>query len=215
LRFRFKVFLYAAIGAIGAYWFYFKLGISSVFVPLLQNIDLSWAFLIFFVLAIVWTSFSVNQTDGLDGLAGGVLLINFLVMAIISYFSGRPNLAAMISVVSGALLAFLWFNVYPARFFMGDTGSMGLGILLAIVAFLNNAVYILPICGIIFMIEGASIFIQMAYKKLFGKKLFLSSPIHHHFEAYGWPETKVTMRFWIITAVFSLFSVVVFFTFKP
>ena len=115
------------------------------------------------------------------------------------------------AVISGGLLAFLWFNVYPARFFMGDTGAMGLGVLLAIVAFLTNAVMLLPFIGFIFMVEAISFFLQIFWKKIFKRKLFLSSPIHHHFQALGWPETKVTMRFWIISGVMSIIGVIIYF----
>jgi len=122
----------------------------------------------------------------------------------------RPNLATFLGVVVGALLAFLWFNIFPARYFMGDTGSMALGTLLAIVAFHNNVVYLLPFVGFVFVIEAFSVLIQMMWKAMFGKKLLLSSPIHHHFETYGWPETKVTMRFWVIGAVTALIAMVIY-----
>jgi len=107
------------------------------------------------------------------------------------------------------LLAFLWFNVHPARFFMGDTGSMALGTTLAVIAFLTNAVAVLPIIGFIFFVEAFSVIVQIFSKKFFKKKIFLSSPIHHHFEALGWPESKVTMRFWIISAVMAVIGVMI------
>jgi phospho-N-acetylmuramoyl-pentapeptide-transferase len=209
-RFRFKVIIYALVALVGAFWFYSKLGFDSVSVPFFGMYHLGIWFIPFFVLIVVGTSFSVNQTDGLDGLAGGVLSMSFLAYAIIAFMQGNTNLAALLGVATGSLLAFLWFNVYPARFFMGDTGSMGLGMLLAIVAFLTGEVFLLPIIGIIFVLEALSFFLQMFWRSAFNKKLFLSSPLHHHFEAAGWPETKVTMRFWILAAISSMLGVIIY-----
>jgi phospho-N-acetylmuramoyl-pentapeptide-transferase len=210
-RFRFKVLLYMVVAIIGAWWFYVKLDFSTIFVPFYGPLELSWLFVPFFILVVVGTSFAVNQTDGLDGLAGGTLLISFFAFGLIAFLQGRDNLASLIGVVSGGLLAFLWFNVYPARFFMGDTGSMGLGVLLAMLAFLTNSILLLPIIGFVFVLEAGTTIIQITSKRLLGKKVFKSAPIHHHFEAIGWPETKVTMRFWIISSVASIIGVVVYF----
>ena len=209
--FRFKVLIYAIVAGIGSWWFYAKLGYNFVHIPFWGDLTIGWLFIPFFILVVVGTSFAVNQTDGLDGLAGGTLLISFFSYAIFAFMQGRGNLAIFLGVICGALLAFLWFNVYPARFFMGDTGSMGLGVLLAIVAFLTNRVLLLPIIGIIFVVTAISSMLQIAWKKLAKQKLFLSSPIHHHLEAKGWPETKVTMRFWILSAVGSIAAVVIYF----
>ena len=210
-RFRFKVILYTLVAAIGAWWFYTKLGYDFVHVPFIGDVTIGFWFIPFFIAVVVGTSFAVNQTDGLDGLAGGVLLIGFFSYAIIAYMQGRDNLAVLLGVICGGLLAFLWFNVYPARFFMGDTGSMGLGVLLAIVAFLTNRALLLPVIGLIFVVEAASYFLQMGWRVILKRKLFLSAPIHHHFEAIGWPETKVTMRFWILAAVSGIIGVIIFF----
>jgi phospho-N-acetylmuramoyl-pentapeptide-transferase len=138
-------------------------------------------------------------------------MISFFAYGLIAFIQGKYDLATFICVISGALLAFLWFNVYPARFFMGDTGSMGLGVLLAVVAFLTNSVFLLPLIGFVFLAEAVSYLLQLFWKKVFKKKLFLSAPIHHHFQALGWPEAKVTMRFWIIAAVSSIVGMVIFF----
>lgn len=211
LRFRSKIWLYAAVAIIGAWWFYFKLDFSTVHIPFAGNFDFGWWFIPFFILAVIATSFSVDLTDGLDGLAGGTLLISFFAFGLIAYTQGRTNLAALIGVVCGSLLAFLWFNVFPARFFMGDTGAMGMGVLLAIVAFLTNSIFLLALIGFVFMIEALSTLAQITWKSLFKEKLFLSTPLHHHFEALGWPETKVTMRFWILGAVFGILGVIVYF----
>jgi phospho-N-acetylmuramoyl-pentapeptide-transferase len=211
LRFRFKLVLYSIVAAIGAWWFYFKLGFDFVHIPFAGNLHLGWLFIPFFIFVVIATSFSVNQTDGLDGLAGGSLMISFFAFGLIAFLQGKHDLATFIGVICGSLLAFLWFNVFPARFIMGDTGSMGLGVLLAIVAFLTNSVFILPVVGFVFLMEAVSTIIQLFSKKFLKKKVFLSAPLHHHFEALGWPEAKVTMRFWIIAAVTSIMGVVIYF----
>jgi phospho-N-acetylmuramoyl-pentapeptide-transferase len=211
IPFRIKIFLYAAVASVGAWWFYSKLGYNFVYVPFWGNITIGWWFIPFFLAVVVGTSFAANETDGLDGLAGGTLLLAFFAYAIIAFMQGRYDLASLIGVVCGSLLAFLWFNVYPARFFMGDTGSMALGVLLAIVAFLTNRVLLLPIIGIVLVIEALSVFIQLFWRHVFKKKFFRSAPIHHHFEAIGWPETKVTMRAWILTSVACIIGVILFF----
>ena len=211
LRFRFKIWLYVAVAAIGAWWFYAKLGFSSLHIPFYGNLDFGLWYIPVFIFTVVATSFAVNQTDGLDGLAGGILSLAFFGFALIAYIQGKNDLASLLGVVCGSLLAFLWFNVHPARFFMGDTGSMGMGVLLAVVAFLTNAVLLIPIIGFIFLIEALSTLAQIFSKKYFGKKLFLSSPLHNHFQALGWPETKITMRFWIISAVMSIVGVIIYF----
>jgi phospho-N-acetylmuramoyl-pentapeptide-transferase len=177
-------------------------------VPGAGDFSLGWVYVPFFVFVVVATTNAVNITDGLDGLAGGLLAIAFTAFGALSYVNGLDALAAFCATVVGALLAFLWFNIYPARFFMGDTGSMALGATLAIVAALNDAILVLPIIGLVFVMETLSVILQVASRKLRGKKIFRSAPIHHHFEALGWPETKVTMRFWIIGAVCGVLGVI-------
>lgn len=210
-RFRFKIWLYMAVACVGAWWFYFKLGFSSVHVPFVGNWNMGWWFIPFFILTVTFTSFAVDLTDGLDGLAGGILMIGFFAYGLIAFLQGKEDLVSFLAVICGSLLAFLWFNVFPARFMMGDTGAMALGVLLAIVAFLTNSVFLLPFIGFVFILEAVSVLVQIGYKRLFKKKLFLSAPLHHHFEALGWPETKVTMRFWIIAAVMSAIGVIIYF----
>ena len=211
LRFRYKVFLYAFVAAIGAYWFYFKLGFNTIEIPFYHTITVGPWYILFFILVVVGTSFSVNQTDGLDGLAGGTVLIALFAFDLIAYLQGKYDLAAFISVIIGALLAFLWFNIHPARFFMGDTGSMGLGTVLAIIAFLVHGPIILGIVGIVFVIEALSTFFQLFWRKVFHKKLIRSAPFHNHLQAIGWPESKVVMRLWIVSMIFSILGVVIFF----
>lgn len=196
---RHRLMMYILIAAIGAWWFYFKLGWDSLHIPFYGDLPIGWLYIPFFILVIVATSFSVNQTDGLDGLAGGTLASAFSAYAVISLIQGRFDLAALCAVIVGSLLAFLWFNIYPARFIMGDTGAMSMGVTLGVVAMLTNSALLLPIIGIVFVVEALTTIIQLTSKKLFKKKVFLIAPIHHHFEAKGWPEPKVVMRFWVIS----------------
>lgn len=211
LRFRWKLILYAIIALIGAWWFYSKLGWNVISIPGLGQMEIGAWYIPLFVGVLVFTTFSANETDGLDGLAGGVMASAFAAFGIIAIVQGKPELAAFCGTVLGALMAFLWFNIYPARFFMGDTGAMALGMTLGILAFLTDTVFILPIIGLVLYVEGLSAVVQILSKKLRqGKKIFLSAPIHHHFEAKGWPEPRITMRFWIISAVSAMTGLFVF-----
>lgn len=208
LRIRHRLLIYAFIAAVGALWFYFKLDWDLLRVPFVGDFNIGWWYIPFFILVIVATSHSVNLTDGLDGLAGGVLLSCFAAYATITFAQGKTDLAMLCGAIVGALLAFLWFNINPARFFMGDTGAMSLGVTLGVVAMLTNTALFLPIIGFVFVLESSSVIIQTISKKIGGKKVFLSSPIHHHFEAAGWPEPKVVMRFWIIAAVTAVIGLI-------
>lgn len=206
-----RLLIFTVIAVVAAWWFYFKLDWTIVHIPVLGNIEIGMWTIPLFILVIVATSFSVNETDGLDGLAGGVLLIAFMSYSVIAFTQERFELATFCAVISGALLAFLWFNIHPARFFMGDTGSMSLGVTLGVVAMLTNTVWLLPIIGFILVIESASVILQVSSKKLRGgKKIFKSTPIHHHFEAIGWEEPKIVMRFWIVSAVMAVLGIVLF-----
>lgn len=208
LRARHRLALYMLIAVVGSWWFYSKLGWSDLHVPFYGDIAMGWWYVPFFIFVIIATAFSVNETDGLDGLAGGVLLTNFAAFGLIAYIQGKTDLATFCGVLSGSLLAFLWFNIPPARFFMGDTGAMGMGVALGVVAFLTKSVLLLPITGIIFVMESVSVIIQVASKKIIHKKIFRSAPIHHHLEAIGWEEPKIVMRFWVISAVMTVLGVI-------
>ncbi|MFZ5364489.1 MAG: phospho-N-acetylmuramoyl-pentapeptide-transferase [Patescibacteria group bacterium] len=200
-RMRHRLLMYTLIAVVGAWWFYFKLDWHTIHIPFWGNFDIGWWYIPIFIFIIVATSFSVNESDGLDGLAGGLLLASFAAYGAIAFVQGKMELAAFCGVIVGALLAFLWFNINPARFFMGDTGAMSLGVTLGIVAMLTNSVLLLPIIGFLFAAESASVIIQIISKKIRGKKVFISAPIHHHLEAVGWPEPKIVMRFWVIAGV--------------
>jgi len=211
LSMRHRLLIYTAIAIVGAYWFYYKLEWDVIHVPFMGNFNIGLWYIPLFIFIIVATSFSVNETDGLDGLAGGTLLIAFTAYAAISFVEGRTDLAAFCVVIVGSLLAFLWFNINPARFFMGDTGAMSLGVTLGVIALLTNTVFLLPLIGFIFVLESLSVIIQMVSKKLrHGKKVFRAAPIHHHFEAIGWSEPKIVMRFWIISAMTTLVGLILF-----
>lgn len=201
LRVRHRLLLYTGIALAGAWWFSVKLGWDLLHVPFFGDFTIGWWYVPFFILVIVATSFSVNETDGLDGLAGAPLMTSFGALAVIAFAQGKYDLAAFCAVILGSLLAFLWFNVHPARFFMGDTGAMSLGVTLGVVAMLTNTALLLPVFGFLFVVESLSLFLQIFWRKVFHKKLFLSSPIHHHLEAVGWQEPQIVMRFWLISMV--------------
>ena len=211
LKMRQRLLLYTTIAFIGAWWFYVILEWDLIHIPFIGNFNIGLWYILVFVFIIVATTFSVNETDGLDGLAGGILLVAYGAYGTIAFSQGHYNLAAFCGVIIGALIAFLWFNIYPARFIMGDTGAMGLGVTLGVIAMLTNQFLLLPLIAFIPVVESASVIIQVLSKKIRGKKIFLSTPIHHHFEAIGWPETKVTMRFWILSGIFASLGVILAF----
>lgn len=196
-----KFLLITGIGLILGWFFYSKLGIDSFHVPYFGELSISWLIVPLFAFAVVATGNAVNISDGLDGLAGGLLSISFVTFGVIALLQGNVLLAGFCFTVVGALLSYLWFNIYPARFFMGDVGSFAFGVTLGVVAMLTNTLLLLPVIGLLFVVEAGSSLIQIGSKKLFGRKVFISAPIHHHLEAKGWPETKVTMRFWVIACV--------------
>jgi phospho-N-acetylmuramoyl-pentapeptide-transferase len=205
-----KFTLQIIIAVAGAWWFYYKLGFNIIHVPGVGDFEIGWLYIPLFILVILATTNAVNFTDGLDGLAGGCLATSFGAYAVIAFIQGRVGIAAFCCTIMGALLAFLWFNIYPARFFMGDTGSLALGTTLGVIAMLTNSVLVLPIIGFVFVIETLSVIIQLLSKKLRrGKKVFLCAPIHHHFEAKGWPEPKIVMRFWLISGVFAILGLII------
>lgn len=203
-----RLVLYTIIAAVGALWFYFKLDWDVIRVPFLGNYEIGFWYIPLFIFIIVSTAFSVNESDGLDGLAGGILLTSFGAYGAIAFVQGKMELAAFCAVIAGALLAFLWFNINPARFFMGDTGAMSLGVTLGVIAMLTNYALLLPIICFLLVIESGSVIIQTLSKKIRKKKIFHSTPIHHHFEAIGWSEPKIVMRFWVISGVSAVMGLI-------
>ncbi|HLZ14974.1 MAG TPA: phospho-N-acetylmuramoyl-pentapeptide-transferase [Candidatus Saccharimonadales bacterium] len=212
LRSKIKLLLTTIVALVGGLYFYYKLDVSSIHIPLMHSqLHIGWLIVPLFVLVVVATANAVNISDGEDGLAGGLTSTAFGVYAIIAALEGRFGVAGFCLTVVGALLSYTWFNIYPARFFMGDVGSFALGTALGVVAMITDTVVLLPIIGIVFVAEAGSSALQIASKKLRGgKKIFKIAPIHHHFEASGWPETKVTMRFWVIGQVAAVLGLIVF-----
>ena len=211
LKVRYKLIVYTVLALAGAFWFYFRLDWDILLVPFVGQFSIGWWYIPLFVFIIVASAFSANETDGLDGLAGGVMLFAFVALTIVAFVLGRFDLAAFGGVVIGSLLAFLWFNIYPANFFMGDTGSMSLGITIGVITMLTNTTLFLPLFAPIFVLESGSVILQLLSKRFRRKKIYKSTPIHHHFEAIGWHETRVTMRFWIVSVIFTAFGLVLFF----
>lgn len=210
-----KLIVLLFMSSLAAAWFYFRLGYVHVNIPfgsmmgLPDMIDLGWMYVPFFILVVIGTANAVNVTDGLDGLAAGLLIIAFGAFALVAYLTGLYVLAAFCGVVAGALAAFLWHNIPPAIFFMGDTGSLALGGTLAVMAFMVNQVLILPLIGFVFVIEMLSVIIQLTSKRCLKRKVFKSAPFHHHLEALNWGESKVTMRLWIVGAFMAFLGVLI------
>jgi phospho-N-acetylmuramoyl-pentapeptide-transferase len=198
LRTWIKFGLISAIAITGGLYFYYKLGYNLIHVPRVGDFNIGWFYIPLFFLVVVSTANAVNITDGLDGLSGGLLATAFGAYTVIAYFQGNFGIAGFCAAIVGAILAYTWFNIFPARFFMGDTGSFALGTALGVVAMLTNSVFVLPIIGAVFVVEAGSSLIQIFSKKVFKRKIFLSAPLHHHLEALGWPEVKVTMRLWVL-----------------
>lgn len=201
LRSSVKFALITMMALLLGWFFYYKLGYNSVQVPFFGAWIVGSLIIPIFVFAVVATSNAVNISDGLDGLAGGLLTVSYATFGVIALLQGHVALAGFCFTAVGALLSYLWFNIYPARFFMGDVGSFAFGTSLGVVAMLTNSLLLLPIIGLLFVVEAGSSLIQILSKRLFGRKIFVSAPIHHHLEAKGWPEAKVTMRFWIISCM--------------
>lgn len=206
---KFKLAWTLGIASLGAWWFFSKLGWDIMHIPAWGDITIGWLYIPLFIFVLVASANAVNITDGLDGLSGGLLTSAFGAYTIIAFFQGNFGIAAFCATIVGAMLSYTWFNIYPARFFMGDTGAVALGATLGVVALLTNTVLVLPIIAFVFVLETLSVIVQQFSKKFFKRKVFLSAPIHHHFEALGWPETKVTMRFWILGGIMAVVGTVV------
>ena len=209
MRFLFRFWWLFAIAGTGAWWFYSKLGWDQIHIPAVGDFSIGLWYIPLFIFVILFSAISSNETDGLDGLNGGVLLIAFSSFALIAFLQNKLDLAAFCAALSGALLAFLWFNIYPARFFMGDTGAVALGTTLGVVAMLTNSSLVLFLIVFLYVLESGSVVIQLLSKKYRGKKVFLSAPLHHHFEAVGWEEPKIVMRAWIFSAVMALIGLII------
>jgi len=208
IRFTRRLAIVFLIGTIGAWWFFFKLGFDTIHVPGNGDFFIGLWYIPLFIITVI-ACWAGGVIDGIDGLSGGVFSIMFGAFSIIAFSNSQYDLAAFCAVISGSTLAFLWFNIPPARFYMGETGAIGLTATLAVVAFLTDSLLVLPIIAGLLVIEVGSIIIQLVSKKLFKKKVFLCAPIHHHLEAKGWCREKITMRFWIISMILAMIGVAI------
>lgn len=212
IRGRHKLIWQLIVAVVAALYIQRHFAITGVFVPLVGDVEIgAIAFVIIAIVAIVGTSNGVNLTDGLDGLAGGTSVFAFLSFAFIAAARGFPWLVVLCCAIVGALLAFLWFNAHPAEYFMGDAGALALGATLATVALTTGFIVLLPVAGVIFMAETLSVILQVGSFKLRGKRIFRMAPFHIHFELLGWPEEKVTIRFWLIGALAGIVAAILAF----
>jgi len=204
-----KILIQIGVGIAAAWWMYFKLDWHQLWLPFLGTFDIGILYIPIVVLALTGMANAVNLTDGMDGLAGGLLAMAFVAYMFISISLGYNQIGYFCATIAGTLLAFLYFNIYPARFEMADVGSLSLGMTLAVVAFLLHRELSLLIVGGVFVAEILSVLIQVGSVKMGKGRVFKMAPIHHHFEMLGWPETKVTMRMWLAGAVLAFLGVLV------
>ncbi|MCX6701982.1 MAG: hypothetical protein NTX96_02180 [Candidatus Zambryskibacteria bacterium] len=203
-----KIICVVLIGLVIGLWFYDKLEISTVHIPFGGELDLGLLFIPFFI-TVMLAVFSTSVVDGMDGLSGGIMATIFTAYSIIAFANNQIDISALCGVIAGGILAFLWFNIPPARFYMGETGMLGLTVTLSVIAFLTNSVLVLPIIAIPLVATSLSVIIQMISYKYFNKyRVFKVAPLHHHFEAIGWSREKIVMRYWIISVIFAISGVI-------
>ncbi len=204
-----KLILQFAAGAITAWWIFFKLGEHwrEIYIPFGDYINIGIWLIPLIIFFVMLTANAVNFADGMDGLAGGALITTFSALTLLSWLEGMPEITLLNATTVGALITYTYFNIKPARFQMGDVGSLGLGALLAINAIVMNRMLLLPFLGFIFYDEILSVIMQVAGRYLLGRRIFKMAPLHHHMELHGWSEEKTVMRFWIIHAAVVLFGI--------
>ncbi len=209
-----KMLWLVVVAAVAAYQIQDTYAITSIAVPFVGSVPIDrWVYIAFAAFAIIASANGVNLTDGLDGLAGGTLVFAFVAFVFVALLNEptQPNLAVLCALIVGALLGFLWFNVHPAQVFMGDSGSLALGATLAVTALITGQILILPLVGLVFVIETLSVILQVAYfKATGGRRIFRMSPLHYHYELIGWDEEKITLRFWIVGIIAGLIGVTLF-----
>ncbi len=204
-----KLFLQFIAGSITAWWIYDKLGTAwhYLYFPFGYDIYLGWIIIPVIILIVMFTANAVNIADGMDGLAGGMLITSFSALTMMSWLNGFGEIAVLNATVVGALAIYTYFNIKPARFMMGDVGSLGLGALFAVNTIAIGEIGSIFFLGFLFYIEAFSVLIQVAGKYILGRRIFKMAPIHHHFEIKGWSEEKTIMRFWIIHFIFVVFGI--------
>ncbi len=203
-----KIGMIFIVGLIVSFWFYFKLGMTTVHIPFLYDIDLGIMIIPFFIM-VMFAVFSTSIIDGIDGLSGGVMASIFTAYSVIAFAQNQIDISALCAVIAGGILAFLWFNIPPARFYMSETGMIGLTVVLSVIAFMTDTVLLLPIIAFPLVITSLSAIIQMISYRYFNKhRVFKVAPLHHHLEAIGWSKEKVVMRYWIISVVFAIIGVI-------
>jgi phospho-N-acetylmuramoyl-pentapeptide-transferase len=211
---RWKLLWLTAVAIVAAWQIQQTYDITAIAVPFVGSVPVDpRLYVVFAAFAIVAAANGVNITDGLDGLSGGTVAIAFVAFMLIALLNdpAQPNLALLCALIIGALLGFLWFNVHPAQIFIGDSGALSLGATLAVTALITGQILVLPLIGIIFVIETGSVILQVAFFRVSGgRRLFRMSPIHHHFELGGWDEEKITIRFWILGILAALLGVTLF-----
>lgn len=208
LSFPVRLFAVASMGLFAGSWFYTKLEVDSIYMPFYGHIHLGLLFIAFFVL-VTLALFSTSVIDGIDGLSGGIFSAIFSAYGVIAFINQQIDIAALCFVIAGGIMAFLWFNIPPALFYMTETGIMGLLLALSVIVFMTDAVMYLPIIALPLVITTLSVILQLLSKKIFKKKIFLVAPLHHHFEAKGWPRYRIVMRYWIVSYICALLGVVV------
>ncbi len=203
-----RFLLVLLIGAVGGWWFYVKLGWSSIYIPFWGDLEVGIIYPFLFILVML-ASWAGGVVDGLDGLAGGVLASIIGALSVIAFSQGKVDLATFGGAIVGSLFAFLWYNIPPAKFYMGETGILALTSVMAVMTFITDSLLVLPLIAGILVLEVGSVLIQLFSKKFLKKKVFLSAPIHHHLEAKGWKSYQITMRFWILSVIFAVLGVAI------
>jgi phospho-N-acetylmuramoyl-pentapeptide-transferase len=209
LSFPVRLLAVSSLGLFAGWWFYAKLGVDSVYMPFYGDIHLGGLVFVIFFILVTLATFSTGVIDGVDGLSGGVMSAVFTAYGMIAYVHGQVNIATLCFVIVGGIMAFLWFNIPPALFYLTETGMLSLSLGLSVIAFLTDAVMYLPIIAFPLMMTTLSVILQLIWKKAFKRKLFLVAPLHHHFQAKGWPAYKVTMRYWIVSYMCAMLGVVI------
>lgn len=209
LSFPIRLLAVSSLGLFAGWWFYVKLGVISIYIPFYGDLILSGVFFVIFFILVTLALFSTGVIDGIDGLSGGVMSAVFTAYGMIAYLHSQIDIATLCFVFVGAILAFLWFNIPPAKFYLSETGMLALSLSLSVIAFLTDAVMYLPIIALPLVVSTLSVILQLFWKKFFKRKLFLVAPLHHHFQAKGWQSQTVTMRYWIVSYICAMLGVVI------